>query len=131
MMSEINNYSVMKINDYEVWVSLGCSKEEQSFKQPVLFNIEIEFHSAVQGETTDQLSDAIDYVAVTDLLKLSAESKSYQLIESMCYEATEKLSAYLKQHHVVGRFKLSVLKLRPPVPHLNSGVSWTCQRHLL
>jgi dihydroneopterin aldolase len=129
-MSGAKNISVMKVNDYEVWVSLGCSKEEQSFKQPVLFNLEIEFHSPVQGEITDQLSDAIDYVAVTDLLKLSAESKSYQLIESMCYEATEKLTYYFKQRQVVGLFKLSVLKLRPPVPHLNSGVSWTCQRHL-
>ncbi len=129
-MIDLKNTSAMKINDYEVWVSLGCSQEEQSFKQPVLFNLEIEFHIPVRGETTDQLSDAIDYVAVTDLLKLSAESKSYQLIESMCFEATEKISKYLKQHHVVGIFKLSVLKLRPPVPHLKSGVSWTCQRHL-
>ena len=120
----------MNINDYEVWVSLGCSKEEQSFKQPVLFHLEIEFQTPVLGETTDQLSDAIDYVAVTDLLKLSAESKSYQLIESMCFEATEKVSTYLKECRVVGFFKLSVLKIRPPVPHLKSGVSWTCQRHL-
>ncbi len=129
-MSDLKNYSVMKINDYEVWVSLGCSKEEQSYKQPVHFNFEIEFYSQVRGETTDQLTDAIDYVALTDLLKLSAESKSYQLIESMCFEATEKVSAYLKECRVVGLFKLSVLKLRPPVPHLKSGVSWTCQRHL-
>ncbi len=129
-MSDLKNCSVMKINDYEVWVSLGCSKEEQSYKQPVLFNLVIEFHSPVRGETTDQLSDAIDYVAVTDLLKLSAESKSYQLIESMCFEATEKVTTYLKQQRVTGHLNLSVIKLRPPVPHLKSGVTWTCQRHL-
>lgn len=120
----------MKINDYEVWVSLGCSKEEQSYRQPVLFNLEIEFHTPVRGETTDQLSDAIDYVAVTDLLKLSAESKSYQLIESMCFDATETVSKYLKQQQAIGLLKLSVLKQRPPVLNLNSGVSWTCQRRL-
>ncbi len=129
-MLDINNYSSMKTNDYEVWVSLGCSKEEQSFKQPVLFNLELEFHSAIQGETSDQLNDAVDYVALTDLIKLSAESKSYQLIESMCFEATEKICVFLKQRHVVGLFKLSVLKQRPPVPHIKSGVTWTCQRHL-
>jgi dihydroneopterin aldolase len=129
-MSDLQNYSVMRINDYEVWVSLGCSQEEQSYKQPVLFNLEIEFHVPVRGELSDQLTDAIDYVAVTDLLKLSAESKSYRLIESMCFEATEKVSAYLKQHQVVGLLKLSVLKQRPPVLNLNSGVSWTCQRRL-
>lgn len=129
-MSELQNFSMMKINDYEVWVRLGCSQEEQSFKQPVHFNLEIEFHSNVLGETSDQLTDAIDYVAVTDLLKLSAESKSYHLIEAMCFDATEKISTYLRKNNITGQLKLSLLKLRPPVPNLNSGVTWTCQRQL-
>lgn len=120
----------MTINDYEVWVSLGCSIEEQSYKQPVHFKVELEFHTPVRGEVTDQLADAIDYVALTDLLKTSAESKSYHLIESMCFDAIEKMATFLKQKKINGILKLSVLKLRPPVPHLNSGVSWTCQRHL-
>lgn len=120
----------MHIKDYEVWVSLGCSTQEQALKQPVIFNIEIEFSSISKGELTDQLTDAIDYVQLTDILKTSAESKSYHLIERMCFEATEKIYDFLKKNHIAGNLKINLLKLRAPVPHLKSGVSWTCQRQL-
>ncbi len=123
--------SIMNICDYEVWVSLGCSAEEQSFKQPVHFNVQIEFTSKVRGETTDQLTDAVDYVMLTDILKKSAESKSYHLIENMCAEATEKISAYLVSKKIKGLVQIKLLKLRAPVPYLKTGVSWTCQRQLL
>ena len=122
--------SVLNICDYEVWVSLGCSEEEQSLKQPVHFNVQIEFASKILGETTDQLSDAVDYVLLTDILKKSAEAKSYHLIESMCFEATEKISEYLMSQKIKGHLNIRLLKLRAPVPHLKTGVSWTCQRQL-
>jgi FolB domain-containing protein len=122
--------SIMQIKDYEVWVSLGCSEAEQSLSQPVLFNIEIQFDSIVSGETTDQLSDAIDYVVLTDLLKQSAVIKSYQLIEHMCLVATQSIVDYLTQKNVKGSVKVNILKLRAPVPNLKSGVSWTCLRQL-
>ena len=120
----------MKINEYEVWVSLGCSTEEQSMKQPVLFSVQFEFTSNQSCEKSDQLTDAIDYVAVTDILKKSAESKSYHLIEHMCFEATEKVFEHLNSKSVKGVLKVELLKLRPPVPNLKAGVSWLCQRQL-
>ena len=120
----------MRIHDYEVWVSLGCSEAEQSLKQPVQFNIEIEFYVNIGGEITDQLSDTVDYVALTDILKKSALSKSYQLVEHMCFHATDSVAQYLVQNNIKGLLKVSLLKLRAPVPLLKSGVSWTCQRQL-
>ncbi len=123
--------SVLQIHDYEVWVSLGCSAAEQSMLQPVLFNLKIIFHMNVVGEKTDQLLEAVDYVALTDLLKKTSERKSYQLIEHMCFEATESISQYLSQNNIKGQLTVQLLKLRAPVPHLKSGVSWTCQRQLL
>ncbi len=129
-MNSADAASIMNIHDYEVWVSLGCSAEEQSFKQPVHFNVQIEFASKVRGETTDQLTDAVDYVMLTDILKKSAESKSYQLIESMCSEATEKVSDYLVSKKIKCTLKITLLKLRAPVINLKTGVSWTCQRQL-
>lgn len=126
----MNLNSVMKIKEYEVWVSLGCSTEEQSYKQPVLFNIQFEFSSIQNCEKSDQLQDAVDYVTVTEILKKSAESKPYQLIEHMCFEATEKVFIFLKSKNLQGHLKVELLKLRPPVPNLNAGVSWLCQRQL-
>ncbi len=126
----MSNFSEMQICDYEVWVSLGCSAQEQSLKQPVQFNIQIEFKSDVLGQTTDQLNDAVDYVAITDIVKKSAESKSYQLIESMCFDAIEKVSEYLVSKKTKCTLKIKLLKLRPPVINLKTGVSWTCQRQL-
>lgn len=123
-------YSQMNINDYEVWVSLGCTAAEQSLKQPVVFDLKIKFSSAIGGEKTDQLNDSIDYVKLTDILKHSAESKSYNLIENMCFEATNRIADFLISNKIQGQLEVSLLKLRPPVPNLKSGVSWVCQRQL-
>jgi FolB domain-containing protein len=126
----MNANSLMQIHDYEAWVSLGCSAEEQSLKQPVQFNIQLEFTTKIRGETTDQLADAVDYVMLTDILKQSAESKSYHLIESMCNDVTDKIFVYLSSKKIKGHLNIRLLKLRAPVPHLKTGVSWTCQRQL-
>lgn len=120
----------MKIKDYEVWVNLGCGKDEQAYLQPILFQVQIEFDKNILGEKTDRLEDAVDYVAVTDLLKDSAKSKAYHLIEHMCFEATEKVVEYLKSKSISGEISIELTKLRVPVPHLKSGVSWICRRKL-
>lgn len=122
--------SVMRISKYECWVSLGCSKEEQSFKQPVYFDLSINMNHSLKGMVSDQLIDAIDYVVLTDLIKAQAEKKSYQLIEHMCFEVHQSLLTYLKNSHCLNgaiQLQTQVQKLRAPVPHLQGGVFFTCE----
>lgn len=122
--------SVMKINDYEVWVNLGCDKDEQAYLQPVLFQVRIEFEKDILAEKTDLLTDAVDYVAITNLLQESAKSKTYHLIEHLCFEASEKLFDYIQSKKIKGELLVELTKIRVPVPYLKSGVSWTCRKKL-
>ena len=117
----------LKINTYEVWVSLGCSKEEQSLTQPVHVDIVLVFKNQCAGAKTDSLSDSLDYVALTNTIKTVAEHKSYQLIEHLCFSIHEKLLLDLKKNNFTGQLTTSAKKIRPPVKSLHGGVEFSCQ----
>jgi dihydroneopterin aldolase len=117
----------MLIQDYEVWVNLGCSTEEQKHTQPVHFNLEINFDDQVLGCKTDQLNDAIDYVKLTSILKVISTEKAFHLIEHLNHQAFLGVIEYLKAKDLKGEIKLSVKKIRVPVENLKSGVVFSCE----
>lgn len=119
--------SEMKIKNFEVWVSLGCTKEEQSLTQPVLFNIEILFTSKVLAETTDQLQDSLDYVALTDTIKTAAEKKSYHMVEHLGFNVAEALKNKIRGQYEGSTLIVRAHKLRAPVKNLRDGVEWSCK----
>jgi dihydroneopterin aldolase len=118
--------SIMNIHSYDVWVRLGCTVEEQSFIQQVRFDIEISFAGPVIAEQTDALIDAVDYVKLTGVINEVALRKNYALIEHLCFSVFDEIKVKLLRDKK-GQFKVSCLKLRPPVKQLQGGVSWTCQ----
>jgi dihydroneopterin aldolase len=122
--------SEMKIKNYEVWVSLGCTKEEQSLLQPVLFNIEILFTSKVLAESTDRLQDSLDYVALTDTIKVVAESKSYHMVEHLGFSVAEALKSKINGQCPGSILIVRTHKLRAPVKNLHDGVEWSCKLNL-
>ena len=119
--------SEMKIKNYEVWVSLGCTQAEQSLTQPVLFNIEILFAAKVLAEDTDRLQDSLDYVKITDLIKEIAEKKSYNMIEHLGFSVTEALQKKMSRPHSGSTLIVRTHKLRAPVKNLHDGVEWSCK----
>lgn len=118
------------IQDYEVWVSLGCSQEEQKHVQPVHFNLSLEYDELVKGAATDDLQDATDYVAITDRIKITAQSKSFHLIEHLNEMVLNAIIQYLKSKYFKGHVKLSIKKIRVPVENLRNGVVFTCATRL-
>lgn len=120
----------LKIQDYEVWVHLGCSTEEQKHKQPVLMCLEINFKNPVIGCQTDNLDDTIDYVKMTSIMKMIASEKPFQLIEHLNYQCLLVLIEYLKSKNIKAGVKLSVQKVRVPVDNLRNGVVFTCETTL-
>lgn len=118
--------SEMKIKNYEAWVSLGCSKEEQSLTQPVVFNVQITFDQSVVAEVSDKLTDSLDYVALTDVIRATAESKSYSMIEHLCFNVTTALKQKIN-HKYQGTLVVAAQKVRAPVKNLHDGVEWTCK----
>lgn len=120
----------MSIQDYEVWVNLGCSDEEKTHKQPILFNLEIFFSQDLPACKTDQLEDAVDYVKLTSILKVIATSKSFNLIEHLNLLAFNGVVEYLKSKDIKGDVKLSIKKVRVPVDYLRNGVVFSCETSL-
>lgn len=118
------------IQDYEVWVNLGCSKEEQEYLQPVHYNMELFFEEVVLGCNSDQLADAIDYVAITNILKNVSIEKKVHLIEHLNQKVMLALLEYLKIKNFKGKIKLSVKKIRVPVENLRNGVVFLCETQL-
>ena len=116
----------MKIKNYEVWVSLGCTKEEQSLTQPVVFNLQIIFDQAIVAEVSDKLSDSLDYVELTNVIREISELKSYSMIEHLCFSVTTSLKQKINHKHQ-GTLIVSAQKVRAPVKNLHDGVEWTCK----
>ena len=108
-------------------MSLGCTQEEQSLTQPVLFNIEISFATKVLAEDTDRLPDSLDYVEITDLVKEIAEKKSYNMIEHLGFSVTETLQKKIGSQYPGSTLTVRTHKLRAPVKNLHDGVEWSCK----
>ncbi len=120
----------MHIKDFEVWVNLGCSTEEQKFTQPVHISLELNFKKNIQGTETDLLSDAVDYVMLTQIMKTRATQKPFHLIEHLCYEILLKITDHLKKQSIEGDLRLDVKKIRVPVENLRNGVVFSCETTL-
>lgn len=120
----------MVIQDFEVWVRLGCDEEEKKFTQPVHYNLEIHFEDSVLGSQTDKLDDAVDYVKITSILKMISTEKVFSLVEHLNYQAFTGIAEYLKSKNVRAEVKLSTKKIRVPVDNLRNGVVFSCETKL-
>ena len=118
---------LIEILDFEVSVKLGCSKEERSFVQPVRVSILIEFNSNCKGFESDQLSDAIDYVSLTEIINSVAQKKEFNLIENLNFNIHQALEQKLIQQNYKAQLTTTTHKLRPPVFNLQGGVKSTCK----
>lgn len=118
---------ILKINQYEVWVHLGCLVEEQKHSQPVHFTFELNYLINLNGIHSDKIEDTIDYVHLTELIKKTAQKKNYKLIEHLNHEVFSELITYLKKHNISADVKLTVHKMRVPVENLRNGVEFSCQ----
>ncbi|AZZ35924.1 hypothetical protein CIK05_03660 [Bdellovibrio sp. qaytius] len=117
----------LKINSYEVWMSLGVTKEEQAQLQPVHFDITLHFDKPVKGCATDHLDDAINYAALVSHIKKVATARPYNLIENICFLTHQHLTEWVKTHGFTGDLVTEATKVRPPVPSLQGGVKFSCQ----
>lgn len=117
----------MKVQDYEVWVHLGCLSDEQTHAQPVHVTIDIEFEQNLFGSENDRLEDAVDYVALTEVVKIQAQKKKYHLIEHLCSEISKNIFNKLQNQKIKGLLVVQVKKIRVPVENLRNGVIYKCE----
>lgn len=120
----------LQLQDFEVWVFLGCSREEQELSQPVHFNLDIDFEDSVSGSKTDQLEETVDYVKLASIIKIVATEKKFQLVEHLSFQCFTGVLEYLKSRNIKAKLKLSVKKIRVPIENLKNGVVFTCETKL-
>ena len=128
--SELALKQTLRIQDYEVWVHLGCTKEEQAFTQPVHFTLEIQFDKNLKAGQTDHLNDAIDYVELTMLIKNQSMKGPFHLIERLNEEVFKNLYEFLKIKKITGRLTVQIKKIRVPIENLRDGVVFVCEATL-
>lgn len=117
----------LKIHAYEVWIGLGVTKEEQALLQPVRFDVTLAFEKPIKGSASDNFDDTVDYVTLTNHIKQVATARSFHLVENVCFLTHQHLSQWLKSQGFNGELITEATKMRPPVPSLQGGVTFTCQ----
>lgn len=97
----------------------GVLPEEQTRRQPVEIDLDVEVDLGVAG-ASDDLGDTVDYGSLCDAVAELVEGERFALLERLAARIVEVV---LDAEGVVG-CEVGVRKLRPPVPHqlASSGV---------
>lgn len=103
----------------------GALPEERTRKQPLEIDLDIYFDQSSSGQS-DDLSQTVDYGAVTAAVQNVVETLEPQLLEHLA----QKIAEVVLRDAMVNAVTVSVRKLRPPVPQVlsTSGVRITRSR---
>ena len=109
--------SSIVIKDITLKALCGVTKTERSRLQPILVDL------AVRGQNerafqSDQLSDTLDYAAITQCLHDTVKNREYSLLEKL----TEDLCQALFQHFPLTHLKIWVRKICAPMKDFSGSV---------
>src|SRR4051812_48660722 len=80
-------YHSLIVDGVELQVHLGCTPKERENRQNVRVKIEFRFLKEPKAFQSDKLSDTICFDDLSSQLTLKLESKEYNLIEHMAFDA--------------------------------------------
>lgn len=80
----------IEISGYKVVARIGCTLEERAFPQQLEFDITLKL-SVEKSAASDSLSDTVDYVAVTDLIKKRCAEGEWKLIEKLASDMGDEI----------------------------------------
>ncbi len=105
---------------------VGVLPEERVRAQPLQIDLDLYLDLSAAG-LSDALADTVDYGAVCDSLNRTVQTAQPELLERL---AAQLATAVFNVDSRIESLKLSVAKLRPPVPHdlASSGVQITRRR---
>ena len=111
----------VEVRDLRVFGHHGVQEEERERGQEFVFDVELEV-----GErgTTDQLEDAVDYVAVARVVQEVSDSHRFNLLEALASAVADEL----EQRFRPGRVRVRVRKPEVRPAGLDGTVSVTVTR---
>jgi dihydroneopterin aldolase len=101
----------------------GVTPEERARPQPLAVDLELDCQLETAG-LSDNLAHTIDYANVVQRVVELGTGQDSQLLESMA----ERFFRSLFDEFPVGRIKLWLRKLHPPISHVTSSVGITLKR---
>lgn len=105
---------------------VGVLPEERVRAQPLQIDLDLYIDLTAAG-MSDALADTVDYGAVCDALNRTVKTSQPELLERL---AAQLATAVFAVDPRIEGLRISVAKLRPPVPHdlATSGVQITRRR---
>jgi dihydroneopterin aldolase len=116
---------VLEVLDIPIYMSLGCSVQEQSQPQKVLVSLKFCCENYTTAEASDNIKDAICYVSTSELVEKICTDKSYHLIE----HAGHQIFTILKERYPSCKVQVRFHKVQPPHRLLQGGTVYTVGDH--
>jgi dihydroneopterin aldolase len=92
---------------------VGVLEEEQRRAQP--FEVDLDVYADLRAAgRSDDLSDTVDYGAITEAAARVVENERHRLLERVVDRIAEVI---LAEHAGVDRVTVTIRKLRPPIAH--------------
>lgn len=104
--------AVVSIKKMDVVCIIGTEPHERATEQLIEIDVEIALNET-KACLSDDLADAIDYVAVAELCSKIAKEGQFKLIEALAYSMAKKILEVFSVHWV----KIRASKTRP-LPHV-------------
>jgi dihydroneopterin aldolase len=108
----------------ELAVHLGCEPEERALPQPVEVALRLAFAKPPEACRSDRLDDTVCYAEAVARIRSAASGAEFATLEHLAERIRSGLREWVPDG--VG-LRLRVTKLRPPVPGLRRGVSFTLE----
>lgn len=109
--------SSILIKDIQLRAKCGVTEYERSQPQPILVDLTLRCLNEPAFQS-DQITDTVDYAAITQWVKKEGDNHTFALLESL----TEHLCQTLFQHFPLTHLKIWVRKIRPPMKDFSGSV---------
>lgn len=112
----------IEIRDLRTVAIVGVLAEERTREQPLSFDVDVRRNVAAAA-LNDDLRETSNYAEILDVMLRVATEGRFQLLETLAHRAAQSVLDYDAD---VSSVRVTVRKLRPPVPHDVASVGVTC-----
>ena len=110
----------LNLNDLEFIACHGVLAEEKVTPQTFIVDVKIETDKVIEAAQTDRIEDALNYVEVYEIIRVIMMENTYDLIETIAKEISEKI---IRHDASCISVDTKVTKVNPPIEGFSGVVS--------
>lgn len=104
------------LQNLQIFVSLGCSQQEQANKQAIELDLELLLPKNFKASDSDNLNETVCYYTLRNKIQAFCDTTSYNLIEYLA----KQIYNFIKDNYDIS-IKYLKLSKRPPMSQLESA----------